>query len=112
MVPTAGGAQDAGTVAGDLNAQGQVGTMLGLPVHIDPNIPINLGAGTDEDIIIVGRFSDSMLWESDVRTRALVTLGSSELSVRLQLYTYAAMTAERFPASVSIITGTGLNATL
>lgn len=112
VVPTAGGAQNAGATAGDLNAQGQVGTMLGLPVYIDPNIPTDLGTGTDEDIIIVGRFSDSMLWESDVRTRSLVTPGSDSLSVRLQLYTYAAMTAERYPASITVVTGTGLNATL
>jgi hypothetical protein len=36
----------------DVRAEGSVGTLQGLPVYVDPNVPINLGAGTNEDRII------------------------------------------------------------
>lgn len=112
VVPTAHGPTNAPVVSTALVAEGSVGTMLGLPVFIDSNIPVNLGAGTDEDIILVGRFSDSLLWEGAIRTRALPEVGSGTLTVRLQLYSYVAMTAERHPTSISTVGGTGLNATL
>jgi HK97 family phage major capsid protein len=36
-----------------VRAQGLAGSMFGLPVFIDPSIPTNLGAGTNEDRILV-----------------------------------------------------------
>lgn len=37
--------------------------MQGLPVFLDANIPTNAGTNTNEDKIIVGRFSDDLLFE-------------------------------------------------
>ena len=44
---------------------GAAGTLAGLPVYVDPQIPQNLGAGTNPDISIVGRYSDCWLWDAD-----------------------------------------------
>jgi hypothetical protein len=49
---------------------------MGLPVVTDPSIPNTLGAGTNEDRIIMMRASDLYLWESPIRTRVLPEIGS------------------------------------
>lgn len=96
-----------GTFTG-LNADGPVGSIMGLPVYADPSIPTNLGAGANEDTIVVFRADDSILWESAPRTRALPDVGSGTLTVRLQVYGYVAFTAGRYAKSISLISGTGL----
>lgn len=88
--------------------EGPVGAIQGLPVWLDPNIPTNLGAGTNEDIIIVSRFTDHWLWESVLRTRTLPEVGSGTLTVRMQIYNYVAATAGRYPSGTATIGGTGL----
>src|SRR5581483_2415399 len=50
-------------VGGEDVAQGAVGSIMGLPVYLDANLPTNLGAGTNQDPILVGRFSDAYLYE-------------------------------------------------
>lgn len=85
-----------------------VGELLGLPVLTDPNIPTNLGTGTNEDVILVMKADDLILWESQVRSRALPEVLSNTLQVRLQVYSYIAFTAERQPKSIVKIGGTGL----
>ena len=55
---------DVGTI-GSVVAEGAAGTFAGLPVYTDANIPINVGLGT-EDIVIVARFPDCYLWESEL----------------------------------------------
>lgn len=97
-----------GAGMGSDKVQGPVGSLLGLPVYLDPNVPINLGGGTNEDRIIVARFADMWLFESTVRTRALPEVLSGNLGVRLQVYGYVAFTAERYPSGISVISGTGL----
>ncbi|MGH2692328.1 MAG: phage major capsid protein [Actinomycetota bacterium] len=89
-------------------AEGIAGTLLGLPVYLDANVPTNLGAGTDEDRIIVFRVADSLLFEGALRTRALQETLAGTLAVRFQVYAYSAFTAGRYPVSVSAISGTGL----
>lgn len=88
-----------------------VGTLQGLPVLVDANIPINLGAGSDEDRILVLRRQDPILWEEgDGMPRELrfeETAGGN-LTVKLVVYGYSAFTAERYAVAVSIISGTGL----
>lgn len=108
VVPTAI-AQNASATAGDFDSGGSVGTLLGLPVYIDANIPINLGAGTNEDIVIVLRGEDAYLFESSIRTRVLPDVGSGTLTTRLQVYGFVAATFERYAKSVAIISGTGLS---
>lgn len=95
---------------GGVVSQQVVGTMHGLPVVTDPNLPITLGAGTNEDVIHVLKASDLLLFESSVRTRALQETRATTLTVLLQVYGYLAFTAGRFPKSVVEIGGTALTA--
>jgi HK97 family phage major capsid protein len=83
-----------------------VGTLMGLPVVTDPSIPTNFG--TNEDRILLLRSSDMVLYESPVRTRVLPEVLSGNLTVRLQVYGYAAFTAERYAAGIGIVSGSGL----
>jgi len=88
-----------------------VGTVQGVPVIADDNIPANLGAGTNQDEILVHRASDSIIWEEgDGMPRELrfEEPKGSQLTVQLVVYGYSAFTAERYPVAKSAITGTGL----
>lgn len=92
-----------------LAADGLVGMFsFGLPVHIDGNIPSNLGSGTDETRIIEARFEDLLLWEGSMRTRVLQEVLSGTLQVRFQVYNYVAFMGDRRPESISVLSGTGL----
>lgn len=93
---------------GSVAAEQVVGQMHGLPVITDPNLPTNLGASTNQDVIHVLRAEDLWLYESSIRTRVLPEVGSGTLTTRLQVYGYLAFTAGRFPASVAEIGGTAL----
>lgn len=108
VVPNAQGPYNAFATPGAPAAEGVVGSLMGLPVVTDPSIPTNIGAATNEDKIIVMRASDTLLWESPIKTRLLPDIGSGTLTLRLQIYSYIAMTAERYPKSISILSGTGL----
>ena len=107
VVPTAGGSQafNAGGVVGAPGASaGLVGTILGVPVYIDATITKTLN--TNQSPIFVGKFTDSYLFESGVKTRVLPDVLSANLTVRFQVYGYTAL-AHRFAKSVSVISGTG-----
>ncbi|MBO4274132.1 phage major capsid protein [Microbispora triticiradicis] len=106
--PVAGSPQNVIAAVGDINSEGFVGSMQGLPVFVDPNIPTNLGAGTNEDRIIVARSSDVILFEGTPRSETFREPLAAQLSVLLRFYNYAALHASRYPKSVSIIAGTGL----
>jgi HK97 family phage major capsid protein len=90
-------------------ASGQVGVIQGLPVFTDANIPINLGAGTNQDVMLVARFSDHLLFEAGTPTIAVYEgVLSANLQVRILAYGYFAFTFARYPKSSSIISGAGL----
>lgn len=95
---------DAATVA----AQGPVGEMAGLPVYVDPNIPTNLGAGTNQDPVFVGRFEDIYLWESGPTMTSFDAPYADSAGVLFRALGYSALIPSRYPASVSVINGTGL----
>lgn len=88
-------------------SQGRVGTLQGLPVYVDPNIPITLGGGT-EDKIIVLRSNDSIFFESSPKSETFRETYANQLSVLLRFYAYCAIHASRYPKSISVIGGTGL----
>ncbi|OBF77090.1 phage major capsid protein [Mycolicibacterium fortuitum] len=90
-----------------VESQQIVGELQGLPVLTDPNIGTSYGAGEtpSEDIAYVQRSSDMVLYESGIRTRVLPEIGGKTLTVHLQVYSYVAFTAERYPSSVVEITG-------
>jgi len=109
VVPAGTAYNPVGTLDG-VDSQRIVGQLHGLPVVTDPNIPTNLGGGTNEDRVFVLRAQDLYLWESDVRSRVLPEVLSGNLTVRLQVYGYFAFTAARYPASIAVLSGTGLAA--
>lgn len=91
----------------DVVSEGFVGTIQGLPVYIDPNIPTTLGGGTEDRIIAV-RSSDVILFEGSPRAEAFRETKADQLSVLLRFYNYAAIHSERYPKSISVISGTGM----
>lgn len=97
---------------GDSSKYGQlVGSMLGLPVMTDGNVPTNLGAGTNEDRVAALRAFDHILWEDgDGMPRELrfEEPNGGNLQVKLVVYNYIAYTAGRYPKATSVIAGTGL----
>ena len=94
---------------GVASGYGQVGSIAGIRVITDASVPVNLGASTDEDRIIVTRAQDVYHMEA---ANAPVGLELEEvladqLSVRLVAFGYSAFTAGRTPVSTCVVTGTG-----
>jgi HK97 family phage major capsid protein len=87
---------------------GFVGTIAGLPVVLDPNVPTNLGAGTNQDEIYVVASQDFRLAEDDIRQATYEEVLSGTLTIRLQLFSYSFFVAGRYPNSIAVIEGTGL----
>ena len=87
-------------------AAGLVGTIHGVPVYIDATMTKTFGTGTNQSPIIVGKFSDSYLFESGVKTRVLPDVLSANLTVRFQVYGYLAL-AHRYAKSAAAVSGTG-----
>jgi HK97 family phage major capsid protein len=99
----------AGSTSGVV-ATGLVGDIQGLPVFVDPNIPTNLGAGTNEDRIIIARRDELFVFE-DAAGPYLETfrdVGSGSLTVRFRLHNYWAQLHARRPKALTVISGTGL----
>ena len=110
VVPNAAGTFNALGV-GDAPAYGQVvGTMQGLPVITDGNILENLGAGTNQDTILVLRTNELLFWqEGDGMPRQLsFEQSNAPQSIRLAVWGYSAFTAGRYPKASAAIDGTGL----
>ncbi|MEY9851254.1 HK97 family phage major capsid protein [Leifsonia sp. EB41] len=97
-----------GSASAAPTAQGAAGSLFGLPVYVDANVPTNLGAGTNQDVALVGRFEDSFLWETAPAFEAFDAPYANQMSILFRVSGYAAMIANRYPASLSIISGTGL----
>lgn len=107
VVPVTGASQafnSAGTIENPGAPAGLVGTIQGVPVFLDATMPKTYA--TNQSPILVGKFSDSYLFESGVKTRVLPDVLSANLTVRFQVYGYAAL-AHRFNKAVSAISGTG-----
>jgi len=108
VVPTAYAMNTLGTSDAPV-AQGPAGSILGLPVYLDPNIATNTGSGTNQDIIIISRFADAYLFEGTPKAEVFRETLSAEATVRFRLYNYVAFTAERYVGvNTSIVSGTGL----
>jgi len=103
FLPGANNGMNLAGVLSDVASQQVVGQMHGLPVVTDPGIPINVNG--DEDVIYVLRSSDLVLWESGIRARVLPETKAQNLTVLLQIYSYLAFSAARYPQSVVEISG-------
>ena len=110
VVPSYNGPFNVAAVSADAaTAEGVVGRDLnGLATFEDANIPSNLGAGTNQDVVLVSRMEMNWLYESPIVTRALPQTYGAQLSILLQLYGYIAFTAARYANANSLVTGTGL----
>jgi HK97 family phage major capsid protein len=95
-------------IATGLVAEGPVGTVMGVPVTIDQNITTTTGGSSNQDTIYAVRSSDFYLWEGSMRTRVLSEVLSGTLQVRIQIYNYIAFMADRYPASITKVDGSGL----
>jgi HK97 family phage major capsid protein len=94
--------------SGGVLSAGRVGVMQGLPVYTDPNIPTNLGAGTNQDPVLLMRERDVILYESAPRAEASIQPGFMNLTVNLRFFRYVALHAQRFPKSIAVLNGVGL----
>lgn len=99
---------------GEAAKYGQVvGTVAstGLPVVTDASVPINLGSGTNEDIVTTLRGDDILLWEENggaPRELRFEQPQGKKLVVELTAYGYSAFTAGRYPSGIATVGGTGL----
>jgi HK97 family phage major capsid protein len=107
VVPTAQAWNAVGDIA-DTRAEGMVGTIAGVPVYLDPNIGSTYS--TNQDRVIVARFSDLALFEGPLRSRVLFETNANTLQVRLQVYSYSAFTSYRRSNAISVLSGTGMAA--
>ena len=92
---------------------GVVGTIAGLPVVVDANVPTTLGdPGTDQDAILVINAPALRVMEGAPRFKVHESVGSGTLTVRLSYYGYSAFMSGRYPEAICAITGTGLDEVL
>ena len=110
VLPTANGPLNVVAAAeGEIPAVATIdssGVLQALPVITDASIPISVGTGP-EDQVIIARFSDHLLWEDSAHPAQLrfeQTLGAN-LTVKLVAYGYIAFTAARFPKATAVIGG-------
>lgn len=108
VLPAAQDPSNALGTHGGVVSQGLAGTLQGLPVYLDANLPINRGTGTNEDAIVVARAEDIVLMEGTPRAEVFREPLASKLGVLLRIYNYVAVSANRQPKSISVISGTGL----
>lgn len=87
---------------------GVVGTIAGLPVIIDSNLPVTGGSSTNQDDIYVVHMPDLVLMEGALQTRVMEQPLSDTLEVRVQLFGYSAFAGARFEKGICKISGTGL----
>lgn len=89
-------------------AMGMVGYLHGLPVYIDPLVPITGGAGTNQDNVYLLKTDDLVLLESAPQVEAFREPYADSLGVLFRLYSYVATILNRHPESIGVLTGTGL----
>jgi len=98
----------AATAFGEAAKYGQVvGTLQGLPVVTDASIPTNLGAGTNEDMVLVVRHFDVHLFEDSLFQLTFEQAIGPE-KVRLAVGKFSLLIAGRYPSAISTVGGTGL----
>jgi HK97 family phage major capsid protein len=107
VVPSAGGFNSMAN-PGAAVAAGHVGSVLGMEVYTDANLPINLGAATNQDVVLMCVSDDIWLWESEPKAEAFTQPYADSLAVLFRLYNYSAQIPDRYLASLGQLSGTGL----
>jgi hypothetical protein len=103
---SADGAVDARTVQ-------TVGSLQGLPLITDANVPTTVGTNVEDIVFAIDR-RQALLWEdgdgNPKQLRFEQTLGN-QLTVKLVCYAYAAFSAGRYPVAFSKVGGLDTTAT-
>lgn len=107
VVPSAGGFNSMAN-PGDPVAAGHVGSVLGMDVYTDANLATNLGAGTNQDTVLMYPQDDIWLWESELKAEAFTQPYADSLGVLFRVYNYASLIPDRYLASLGTLSGTGL----
>jgi HK97 family phage major capsid protein len=107
VVPTAGGF-NAMASPDTVQGVGHVGTVLGMDVYTDANIPTNLGTGTNQDIVLMMPRQDIWLWESELRAEAFTAPYADTMGVLFRVFNYSAQIPDRYLQSLGQISGTAL----
>lgn len=110
VVPTAGGFNSMATPDGGNASAGHVGSLLGLDVFVDPAIPTTLGAGTNQDVVLMFKRDDIWLWEGDLRADIQSAPYADSMGLLFRTWNYSALIPDRYPASLGQLQGTGLTA--
>lgn len=90
--------------AGNMDASSIVGTVRGLPVVVDDNVPVNLGVGTNETPIIVCNFRDALLFENQGAPAQIALTYPSVLVTDVTVYGFSALAIRR-PLAFQAISG-------
>jgi HK97 family phage major capsid protein len=111
-VPTMNGAMNAIAVGDGSVVYGNSGySIAGLPVVTDANVITTNGAGSNEDVIIIGNTQELHLWEEGDGAPMYLRFDqpkAAELDVLAVVYGYSAFTAARYPNASALVGGTGL----
>jgi len=107
VVPTAGGFNSMAT-RDDPQGVGRVGQLLGMDVFTDANVPTNLGAGANQDVVLMMVSDDIVLWESPLQAESFEAPYADSMGVLYRCFNYSALIPDRYLASLGQITGTGL----
>ena len=86
-------------------------TMLGLPIITDANVTTANGAGTNEDVIIIGNTQEAHLFEQGNGEPMMLRFEqpkAAELDITMIVYGYSAFTADRYNKAFALVGGTGL----
>jgi HK97 family phage major capsid protein len=94
--------------AGGTQSQGFVDGIMGLKVVLDAQVPTTLGAGTNEDRIIVLASDDYLLLEGPMYARTFTDVGSGTGAIRFDVFSHTAFLSKRYPDSAAVVSGTGL----
>ncbi len=93
---------------GNVLGEGAAGTLAGLPVYIDANIPQTWNSSTNQDGVFVLRTDDMLLLESEPEFQTFDATYADNFSILARSVQYAAFLPDRYAASVGVIQGTGL----
>lgn len=81
--------------------------IAGLEPIKDRNVGTALGAGTEDEVYVLSR-QDFILMEGPLQTRVFEDVGSGTGTIRYQVFAHSAFLSNRYPKSLTIISGTGL----
>ena len=108
LVVPAGNNPDNAVGVGEAAAYGNVvGNLLGLPVITDANIQTDAGSGNDEDIILIAKTDDMILFEDNIFQLKFEETNAGSLTTKMVVYGYSAFASGRYPTGAAYVSGTG-----